>query len=66
MAKHETRLTQSVSRWCNQCSTFTQHRVDGGRVTRVCIPCQEKAEVEHQERLANPEKPVAVQEALFA
>lgn len=63
--KHETQLTQSVSKWCNKCSAFTQHRVDGGRVTRVCLPCDEKAEAARQARLANPEKPAAVQEALF-
>jgi len=66
MAKHQTLLTQSISKWCSKCSAFTQHRVDGGRVTRVCIPCQEKAEAAHQERLAHPEKPAAVQAALFA
>jgi hypothetical protein len=64
--KHQTKLTQSIGRWCNRCKTFTQHRVDGGRVTRVCIPCQQKAEDAHQERLANPEPPAAKQEALFA
>ena len=66
MAKHETLLTQSRSKWCNTCSAFTQHRVDGGRVTRVCLPCQEKAEAEHQDRLAHPEPPAPVQAPLFS
>jgi len=64
--KHETALTQSVSRWCNHCRTFTQHRVDSGRPTRICLPCQVKAEAEHQFRLAHPEPPAPKQEEMFA
>jgi hypothetical protein len=58
--------TLSVSKWCRECQANTQHRVDSHKVSRVCIPCQEKAEAEHQARLANPEPPQAKQEALFA
>lgn len=66
MSQHYTRGTLGAPKWCNKCKTFTTHRVDNGRITRVCIPCEEKGEAEHQARLANPEKPAAVQEALFA
>lgn len=52
--------------WCRKCQTKTQHRIFNHRLSNVCIPCQEKSEAEHQARLANPKKPAAVQEALFA
>jgi hypothetical protein len=51
---------------CNKCNGETQHRIFNHRLSNVCIPCQEKAEAEHQRRLANPEPPAPVQEALFA
>lgn len=53
----------SVSTWCRKCRANTQHRVDGHRVTRVCIPCQEKEEAEHQARMKQPA--VCVQTELF-
>lgn len=52
-------------KWCRFCKAHTQHRVDNGVITRVCIPCQEKAEAEHAERLAHPQKSAAVQVGLF-
>lgn len=60
--------TVSVSKWCDSCKAHTQHRVDSYKVTRVCIPCQEKAEIEHQTRIAagRTDERAAVQEVLFA
>jgi hypothetical protein len=66
VSQHYTKNTVSVRKWCNDCNASTDHRVANGRVTNVCIPCQEKTEADHQARLLNPEKPAAVQEALFA
>lgn len=63
--QHYTKNTVSVRKWCKACNTHTDHRVDCGRVTNVCIPCQEKAEADYQQRLLHPEKPAAVQEGLF-
>ena len=58
--QHFTKGTLGAPKWCNTCKTFTTHRVDNGRLTRICIPCQEKAEVE---RLARPKsEPPAHQE----
>jgi len=64
MTQHYSGNTQSVSRWCKDCKANTQHRVSGHKVTRVCIPCEEKAEAEHQARAALP--PAPVQKGLFA
>jgi ribosomal protein L44E len=65
--QHYPKRTESASAWCNECKTFTAHKVSDGRLVKShCLPCAEKQEAEHQARLANPERPVAVQEALFA
>lgn len=51
--------------WCRKCKKKTQHRIFNHRLSNVCIPCQEQAEIEHQARLA-AEKLQPVQEGLFA
>lgn len=51
---------------CKKCTADTQHRIFGNRLSNVCIPCQEKAEAEHQERLLHPEPKQPVQQGLFA
>jgi len=66
LTEHYTLRTQEASKWCNECKTFTLHRVEGGRITRVCIPCQEKDEAERQLRLQQPAQPAAMQFSLFA
>jgi len=66
MSQHYTKNTVSVRKWCNDCNAQTDHRVNGGRITNVCIPCQEKAEAVHQHRLAHPEPPAPVQAPLFS
>lgn len=68
MSQHYTKNTLFAPKWCNECKKQTSHRVFGGRISNVCIPCQEKAEAEHQARLASgkTEEPAAVQEVLFA
>jgi hypothetical protein len=58
--------TLSVDVHCTKCNKETPHRVFGNRLSNVCIPCEEKAEVAHQAKLAHPEAPIPVQEALFA
>lgn len=65
MSQHYTKLTQSDSKWCDRCSAFTEHKVEGGRITRICIPCDVKAEAARQERIKNPAPAAAVQEGLF-
>lgn len=66
MSQHYTKRTLEASKWCKHCNAFTAHKVSGGQITRICIPCDNKAEAARLERLAHPEKPAAVQEALFA
>lgn len=61
--KHEPKNTVSVRKWCNRCKANTDHRVDGGRVSRVCLRCQERDEL--QRAAAKPLKPAAVQTSLF-
>lgn len=63
---HFTKGTLGAPKWCNKCKKSTTHRVDNGRMTRICIPCDEKAESERAERLLHPEPPAPVQEGLFA
>jgi hypothetical protein len=43
----------SIAVWCDECQAETAHRVEGNKLTTVCIPCQEKAKAEH-ERGAKP------------
>lgn len=54
----------SAEAWCRKCKKDTQHKISGHRLSNVCIPCQEKAETEHQARLLLPPQPV--QKGLFA
>jgi len=36
--KHLTHNTVSASKWCKQCSRFTQHHVSAGKVMH-CLEC---------------------------
>lgn len=67
MAQHYPKRTLSARAWCRNCKTFTDHKVSGGRLDKShCIPCAEKQEAEHQQRLLHPEPGAPVQEELFA
>ena len=59
--QHFTKNTISARAWCGECSAFTDHKVEGGRLIKShCIPCTEKQEAEH---LARPKPtPAAHQE----
>jgi hypothetical protein len=65
--QHFTKNTESARAWCSKCKTFTDHKVSNGILVRShCLPCAEKQEAEHQERLLHPEPGQPVQESLFA
>jgi hypothetical protein len=66
MSQHYTKLTLGDSKWCKKCVAFTEHKVEGGRITRICVPCDVKAEAERQRRLLHPAPAAPVQTGLFA
>jgi hypothetical protein len=66
MSQHYTKLTMGDSKWCNKCRAFTEHKVEGGRITRTCLPCEVKAEASRKERLLHPKPAEPVQEGLFS
>lgn len=45
--KHHTRNTVSVSKWCNRCTAYTDHRVDEGR-EGPCLKCIERSDRERR------------------
>ena len=64
--QHYPEGTISAPAPCKQCKANTQHRIFNHRLSNVCIPCAEKQEAAHQERLLHPEPPQPVQQGLFA
>jgi len=64
--QHYPEGTLSATAPCVKCNANTPHRVFGHRLSNVCIPCQEKAEAEHQEKLLHPDPPKPIQQGLFA
>ena len=51
--QHFTRNTESMAAWCNKCKGQTQHKVFNGVLSKSnCIPCCEKLEKQHAEKLA--------------
>ncbi len=61
MSKHYTKNTISASKWCNKCHTFTQHRVDQGRLS-YCLVCIASDEARRKNVKAGSEPK---QESLF-
>ena len=65
--QHFPKKTESARAWCNRCNAFTAHKVWNGVMDKHhCIPCVEKQEAAHQERLLHPEPPKPIQQGLFA
>lgn len=54
----------SVPLWCEECQADTLHRVEGHKLTHICIPCQERAQAEHDKKLESPAQPAPRQEQI--
>jgi hypothetical protein len=61
MTEHYTRDTVMVSAWCQKCSKFTMHNVQGGR-KGACQECLKRLETE---KLKLPKAQVPTQTNLF-
>lgn len=63
--QHYPEGTLSVPVWCGTCQAETQHRVQGHKLTHICIPCQERAEADHKQKSGVP-APIEPRQQQFA